>query len=254
MFFHFFSGTVFVTIAVSTPPLVGWSEYRYTPVQYICFADWPNSLSYSLFMISCCFGIPLCVMMVCNFKIYTAVKTSRSKVCNTYVVQNSKSETESSVTINGKSQKDRMSVGNDIEPEPDIQLPNIPEFENKVYYTKDKFKKCTCNGIGITDKKIIKTVENTKDAVQKSIINKVKPEEVRLAVVLGIVVLVFSISWFPYCVSMILSIVTKDNVHRGFHMGTLLIGYANSCCNPIIYGLLNKRFKDGFKKLYCFWR
>ena len=35
-------------------------------------------------------------------------------------------------------------------------------------------------------------------------------------------------------------------------MFTLSLGYANSCCNPIIYGLVNKRFASGFKDLRLF--
>jgi hypothetical protein len=33
---------------------------------------------------------------------------------------------------------------------------------------------------------------------------------------------------------MILSIVAPDAGHRIFYMATLLIGYFNSCCNPVI--------------------
>lgn len=83
---------------------------------------------------------------------------------------------------------------------------------------------------------------------------KTTPEEIRLARVLGIVVIVFFVCWCPYCISMILSIVAPDAGHRIFYMATLLIGYFNSCCNPIIYGILNKRFTNGFKVLFCFCR
>jgi thiol-disulfide isomerase/thioredoxin len=76
---------------------------------------------------------------------------------------------------------------------------------------------------------------------------KTTPEEIRLARVLGIVVIVFFACWFPYCISMILSIVAPDAGHRIFYMATLLIGYFNSCCNPIIYGILNKRFTNGIR-------
>ena len=79
-------------------------------------------------------------------------------------------------------------------------------------------------------------------------------EEHRLAMSLIVVVIVFVICWLPFCISMLLMIFAKEPVEREFHMFTLVVGYANSCCNPIIYGLMNKRFASGFKDLYCFWK
>ncbi|KAH3691779.1 hypothetical protein DPMN_192310 [Dreissena polymorpha] len=79
-------------------------------------------------------------------------------------------------------------------------------------------------------------------------------EEIRLAFSLIIVVVVFVICWLPYCISMLLSIFYAGHVPREFRMFTIIIGYANSCCNPIIYGVMNKRFKVGFRRIFCFWR
>ena len=79
-------------------------------------------------------------------------------------------------------------------------------------------------------------------------------EEHRLAMSLIVVVIVFVICWLPFCISMLIMIFAETPVPMEFHMFTLLLGYANSCCNPIIYGLMNKRFASGFKDLYCFWK
>jgi hypothetical protein len=79
--------------------------------------------------------------------------------------------------------------------------------------------------------------------------------EVHLARMLCVVVVVFALCWSPYCVSMLFTIFWEDIfLPRSFHMTTLLIGYFNSSCNPIIYGVLNKRFGKEFKKIFCFWR
>lgn len=82
-------------------------------------------------------------------------------------------------------------------------------------------------------------------------LGKARAEEIRLATALAVIVVVFFICWFPYCISMLLSIFVPDTVPRGFHMFTLLVGYLNSGCNPVIYGAMNKRFGDGFRKLLC---
>lgn len=88
------------------------------------------------------------------------------------------------------------------------------------------------------------TKEKKKDAQTK---------ELRLASILLVVVIAFFISWCPYCISMLLSIYAPGVAPRGFHMFTILVGYANSGVNPIIYGVMNRSFRNGFKQLYCGW-
>ncbi|XP_071136685.1 melatonin receptor type 1B-B-like [Mytilus edulis] len=233
--------SIAVTIGVSVPPLLGWCEYSYTPSQYICFANWPMSLSYSLFMICCCFGVPLVVMIFCNYKIYRIVKTSKNKIMDNYTVQMSISKDESESTLSDitgqqgirQERNQRTGIGNQ---DLNIETQFASNKSNRILSTSFQFK----------------TSSPKLPVVSK--VSKTKPEEIRLAIMLGTIVVVFFVCWFPYCISMILSIIVPGKVHRIFHMSTLLIGYFNSCCNPIIYGLLNKRFSDGFKKLYCFCR
>lgn len=88
------------------------------------------------------------------------------------------------------------------------------------------------------------TKEKKRDAQTK---------ELRLASILLVVVIAFFISWCPYCISMLLSIYAPGVAPRGFHMFTILVGYANSGVNPIIYGVMNRSFRNGFKQLYCGW-
>lgn len=58
-----------ITIALSTPPLFGWSKFEYDPGQSYCFAEWTVSKSYTIFMISACLLGPLSVMSYCYVKI-----------------------------------------------------------------------------------------------------------------------------------------------------------------------------------------
>lgn len=76
-------------------------------------------------------------------------------------------------------------------------------------------------------------------------------EEIRLAAALAIVIIVFVICWLPFCISMVLSIFLPGEIPPAFHMTTLLVGYFNSGCNPIIYGVMNKRFGKEFRQLFC---
>ncbi|WAR15250.1 OAR-like protein [Mya arenaria] len=396
-------GVVTLSILLSAPPLIGWSEYVYTPTHSLCFADWVNHMSYAFFMIGCCFGIPFSVMTVCNICIVRTVRNSRLRVrtnsrnLNSLEMKDSclrrtrhstirkdvstTHENEkvagfdsSSLTISGiqsmnSNGKMYESIEKDIsiiemddetaESEADNKYHELETFHNTI---NDKNKNMTQESnetkkddivVQVTEKSFdtlkesdfgcIKTIQDqtftgstfltkpsgpennsamdssstsntnsqydqntgplvkdyslldpclkssaeqwhqnlrrrstaSKPTSTMSIKTKLsssvainpsrlvsmrktpplrRREELRLALSLTVVVVVFVICWLPYCISMILSIFASGKVPREFHMFTLLIGYANSGCNPIIYGVMNKRFKVGFKRLFCFWR
>ena len=86
-----------------------------------------------------------------------------------------------------------------------------------------------------------------------------KEEELKLTKSFLVVILVFVICWLPFCITMFWNVFAfkfdKENrVPRPLDMSTLLLGYANSCCNPIIYGVMNKRFRVGYQAVICSWR
>ncbi|XP_052769272.1 D(2)-like dopamine receptor isoform X2 [Mya arenaria] len=398
-------GVVTVSTFLSIPPLIGWSEYVYTPTHSFCFADWVNHMSYAFFMIGCCFGIPFSVMTVCNIRIVRSVRFSRLRVktnsrnlnsseindsyfrrtrhttlrsdgCTFYEDKNVASFDNSSFKLCGNQSlnskgKIYESIEKDIsiiEIDEEIQIldretnKQTDEIEKCDNYINDSNQSMTKESNEImtdgeemvvvekifdamieSDDKLIETIpdktstesmfqskplvnkinvemnksktsntqslndQNTSPSVKDSSLAhppwkstveqfiqhpsprpispepssdtsiKIRPsssvsvnpsrpfsmrqtppfrrrEELRLALSLTVVVVVFVICWLPYCISMILSIFASGKVPREFHMFTLLIGYANSGCNPIIYGVMNKRFKVGFERLFCFWR
>ncbi|XP_072174711.1 alpha-2B adrenergic receptor-like [Diadema setosum] len=83
-----------------------------------------------------------------------------------------------------------------------------------------------------------------------------KEEELKLTKSFLVVIFVFIICWLPFCITMFWSVFSEedDAVPRPVDMGSLLLGYLNSCCNPIIYGVMNKRFRAGYKNILCGWR
>ena len=66
-----------------------------------------------------------------------------------------------------------------------------------------------------------------------------------------VIVLVFVVCWLPFCVTMFWSVYSPTPVPRILDMATLLLGYFNSCCNPFLYGLMNKKLKAAFHQLFC---
>ncbi|KAK7093889.1 alpha-2B adrenergic receptor-like [Littorina saxatilis] len=80
--------------------------------------------------------------------------------------------------------------------------------------------------------------------------DKSRREEFRLSLSLMVVIVVFVLCWFPFCITMFLSVFAPHTLIRAADMFTLLLGYSNSCLNPIIYGVMNKRVKDGYIALW----
>ncbi|XP_076472261.1 histamine H1 receptor-like [Babylonia areolata] len=89
-----------------------------------------------------------------------------------------------------------------------------------------------------------------QDRQQQKKKEKRRAEEFQLALMLMVVVVVFLVCWFPFCITMFLSVFAPNALPRPPDMFTLLLGYSNSCVNPIVYGVSNKRVKQGYKS---FW-
>ena len=283
----YFTGVVSLSALLSSPPLFGWGEYAYIPIQSFCFCDWANHMSYAFFMICCCFGGPFSVMTVCNIFIYRTVRASRRAVSIRVNEASSAITSKQERTIKNKQVEDDFDspdTGNHMTEDIDSHLKGVRENDGCVTITNnmlhpkwavqtekqnefDKAKHEIDAGTDyeVSDNSSANNNEGNENRISKtsasmnfskmSSKSKVKRrEEHRFAITLIVVVIVFVICWLPYCISMLLSIFCEDPVPREFHMFTLVIGYANSCCNPIIYGLMNKRFATGFRDLYCFWK
>lgn len=67
-----------------------------------------------------------------------------------------------------------------------------------------------------------------------------------------IVVAVFVFCWLPfYALNIINLLVSLPPEYKGLYYFVVVLGYANSCANPIVYGFLSDNFKRGFRKALC---
>uniref|UniRef100_A0A3P8TP48 Somatostatin receptor 3 n=1 Tax=Amphiprion percula TaxID=161767 RepID=A0A3P8TP48_AMPPE len=67
-----------------------------------------------------------------------------------------------------------------------------------------------------------------------------------------IVVAVFVFCWLPfYALNIINLLVSLPEEYQGLYYFVVVLGYANSCANPIVYGFLSDNFKRGFRKALC---
>ncbi|XP_023284815.1 somatostatin receptor type 5-like [Seriola lalandi dorsalis] len=67
-----------------------------------------------------------------------------------------------------------------------------------------------------------------------------------------VVVAVFVLCWLPfYALNIINLLVVLPGDFRGLYFFVVVLSYANSCANPILYGFLSDNFKRGFRKALC---
>ncbi|CAH1232143.1 DRD2 [Branchiostoma lanceolatum] len=78
---------------------------------------------------------------------------------------------------------------------------------------------------------------------------KDREDDIKLTKSFVVVIVVFTICWLPFCVTMFWSVFSPTPVPRLVDMATLMLGYSNSCWNPIIYGVMNNKFRAVFKEI-----
>ncbi|KAM9363771.1 somatostatin receptor type 3 [Symphorus nematophorus] len=67
-----------------------------------------------------------------------------------------------------------------------------------------------------------------------------------------VVVAVFVLCWLPfYALNIVNLLVVLPGYLRGLYFFVVVLSYANSCANPILYGFLSDNFKRGFRKALC---
>uniref|UniRef100_A0A8C5PXZ3 Somatostatin receptor 5 n=1 Tax=Leptobrachium leishanense TaxID=445787 RepID=A0A8C5PXZ3_9ANUR len=69
-----------------------------------------------------------------------------------------------------------------------------------------------------------------------------------------IIVAVFVFCWLPFYILNIVNltfIVPEEPAFVGVYFFVVVLSYANSCANPILYGFLSDNFKQSFQKVLC---
>nr|XP_028562787.1 somatostatin receptor type 5 [Podarcis muralis] len=69
-----------------------------------------------------------------------------------------------------------------------------------------------------------------------------------------IIVVVFVFCWLPFYIVNIINLIfilPEEPVLVGIFCFVVVLSYANSCANPILYGFLSENFKQSFQKVLC---
>uniref|UniRef100_A0A0N4U4W6 G_PROTEIN_RECEP_F1_2 domain-containing protein n=1 Tax=Dracunculus medinensis TaxID=318479 RepID=A0A0N4U4W6_DRAME len=66
---------------------------------------------------------------------------------------------------------------------------------------------------------------------------------------LGVIMGTFLICWLPFFIVNVLRSFIPDSISRLQFQAVTWLGYANSTANPFIYSILNRDFRNAFKRI-----
>ena len=210
-----FAAAVWVlSISLASPPLFGWAEYRFIPGKSYCFVYWPSNVYFMYFMITVCFFGPLSAIAFSYHNILKFTKNLKRRIAvsrNNLATPPPLAGTETQTSNHPDNKLDRDMV-------------EIPQT------------------INISHRNL--------DLKSKSEEFQLTPEEVKMTNTILFVVALFIICWAPFAITMFFDVYYRRPLPRAIDILSLLLGYLNSMCNPILYGLRNSAFKQGFLDLY----
>ncbi|XP_032900199.1 somatostatin receptor type 2-like [Amblyraja radiata] len=84
--------------------------------------------------------------------------------------------------------------------------------------------------------------------------SKRKKSEKKVTKMVSIVVAVFVCCWLPFYIFSFVTLAVKVKptaASKGFYEFIVIMSYANSCANPILYAFLSDNFKKSFQNVLC---
>ncbi|XDV42847.1 hypothetical protein PO909_011441 [Leuciscus waleckii] len=77
-----------------------------------------------------------------------------------------------------------------------------------------------------------------------------KKSERKITLMVMMVVTVFVICWMPFHIVQLVSVFVQQH-NATLSQLAVILGYANSCANPILYGFLSDNFRRSFQRILC---
>ena len=208
-----------VSIFLASPPLFGWAEYRFIPGKSYCFVHWPSNVYFMYFMITVCFFGPLSAIAFSYYNILTFTKNLKRRIA--------------------------VSKRNNLAPPLQLVAPSAANETRNSNHPDDKLDR------DMAEKPQINRPNHCKlDVKSKSEEFQLTPEETKMTKTILLIVALFIICWAPFAITMFFDVYYPRPLPRAVDIVSLLLGYLNSMCNPILYGLCNSAFKQGFLDLY----
>ena len=95
----------------------------------------------------------------------------------------------------------------------------------------------------------LSTHADKTSTTSRTVRSRARNDEMRLAITILIIILVFSATWLPVVIINFTEAFTNIKVHNTAARATVFIVFFQNVLNPAIYGMVNKSFRDTIKLL-----
>uniref|UniRef100_H3D993 G-protein coupled receptors family 1 profile domain-containing protein n=1 Tax=Tetraodon nigroviridis TaxID=99883 RepID=H3D993_TETNG len=85
-------------------------------------------------------------------------------------------------------------------------------------------------------------------------VTKRRRSERKVTQMVVVIVVVFVLCWLPFFIINMVNLVViipESSTTAGIYFFAVVLSYANSCANPVLYGFLSDNLKQSFKKVLC---
>lgn len=83
-------------------------------------------------------------------------------------------------------------------------------------------------------------------------VTKRRRSERKVTQMVVVIVVVFVLCWLPFFIINMVNLVViipESSTTAGIYFFAVVLSYANSCANPVLYGFLSDNLKQSFKKV-----
>ena len=239
----------FVSLLFSVPPLFGWSNF--VPGSSFCVFNTRKHPSYIIMLVTTHYISPAILQPICYYKIYKVLKM-RHKIFNTDLDRSLENKlkihrtpvkelNESPIKkkqegVYGRVQKNCKSV----------QKHTVTNLAAPMKI-KVKMKICSNSKELSNDAKRPGITQNHSKKIE--LYRILKHEAKTTAIMVGVVI-AFYVCWTPVAIASVLFAFNLQPSEFGLVTFAIVITCTNGVINPIIYGIMNKKFRKAYKTIF----
>ncbi|XP_070535787.1 alpha-2Db adrenergic receptor-like [Ptychodera flava] len=281
------TGLWLFSVVCAFPPMVGWSHYIFIPGKAICTLIWSTDISYTLFVLTLGIILPFSVMIVSYYKIFKVVKRNSRRIKSHFdrpsapmspCHDNEPRPRSKSVTGDGttatRGNEYKVAHGQAVRLNSLFRTPldgedvagnrrastvstasRAPSLLDQVYCEAGRRPSAYSMDASGTDDRPATAISGRMAPGRSSRQhNRQGPrvEDVKITKTVLIVLLAFVICWAPISIVNFLETFFNYDIPLALDLFTVYMVFLNCALNPIIYGMMNRNFRKGFRDIFCF--